>query len=143
MSVISFCVCVHFCAVVRNVAVGGWLIYPYWPPSTLLDGSWLSCLIFVKIFVKIFIDETWQYSFQILQSFVFKTHSFCQKLLSNLILLITYLFLYLSTFIRWKIENNSPWVNFTHSLEKRHLLTLELVFISTRWRVYMHIICDI
>ena len=23
-----------------------------------------------------------------------------------------------TTLLKWKIENNSPWVNFTHSLEK-------------------------
>ena len=36
------------------------------------------------------------------------------------------------------IENNSSWVYFTHFREKTRLLALELVFVSSRWRVYMH-----
>ena len=38
-----------------------------------------------------------------------------------------------------KIDNNSPWVNLTHFLEKTHLRTLELIFISWSWRVCMHV----
>ena len=41
--------------------------------------------------------------------------------------------------LKWKIENNSSWVNFTHSPEKTHLLTLELIFKSLNWRVYRYI----
>ena len=37
-----------------------------------------------------------------------------------------------------KIENNSSWVNFTHFRKKTLLLTLELIFISSSWRVYMY-----
>ena len=42
-----------------------------------------------------------------------------------------------------KIKCNLFWVNFTHSLGKSHLLTLELIFISSSWRVRMHIKFDI
>ena len=38
-----------------------------------------------------------------------------------------------------KIENNSPCVNFTHFLGKPPLLTLELIFISSSWRVDVHV----
>ena len=34
-----------------------------------------------------------------------------------------------------KIENNSTWVNFTHFREKTNLLALELILISSGWRV--------
>ena len=42
-----------------------------------------------------------------------------------------------------KIENNSLWVNFPHFLEKMHILTFELIFISSRWWIHMHIKFDI
>ena len=41
-----------------------------------------------------------------------------------------------------KIENYSSWVNFTHCQGKTHHLTLEFIFISSSWRVYMHIKFD-
>ena len=39
--------------------------------------------------------------------------------------------------ILWKrkTDNNSPWVKFPHFLEKTHLLTLKLIFISSSWWV--------
>ena len=40
-------------------------------------------------------------------------------------------------------ENNSPWVNFSHFREKTHFLTLELIFVSSSWRIYMHMKFDI
>ena len=43
-----------------------------------------------------------------------------------------------SSLLKWKIENNSLWVNFTYSLEKTDLLTL-VIFINSNSRVYMHI----
>ena len=42
-----------------------------------------------------------------------------------------------------KIENNSSGVNFSHFREKTHLLALELIFISSNWRVYMYVKFDI
>ena len=38
-----------------------------------------------------------------------------------------------------KVENNSPWVNFINFLEKMKLLSLELIFISSCWWVYINI----
>ena len=38
-----------------------------------------------------------------------------------------------------KIENNSSWVDLAHFPEKTHLLSLELIFVSSSWRVYMYI----
>ena len=42
-----------------------------------------------------------------------------------------------------KIENNLSWVIFTHFREKTYLLALELIFVSSNWRVYMYIKFDI
>ena len=42
-----------------------------------------------------------------------------------------------------KMENSSSWVNFTHFREKTNLLALELIFVSSGWRVYMYIKFDI
>ena len=39
-------------------------------------------------------------------------------------------------FLKQKIENNSLWVNFTHFREKTQVLAHELIFISSKWRVY-------
>ena len=39
--------------------------------------------------------------------------------------------------LKCKIENNLPSANFTASLEKTHLLTLEMIFIKSSWRVHM------
>ena len=41
-----------------------------------------------------------------------------------------------------KIENNSSWVNFTHFWEKTQILVLELIFISSCWRISMYIKFD-
>ena len=42
-----------------------------------------------------------------------------------------------------KVEYNLSWVNFTHFLKKKYLLTLELIFFSSSWPVYRHIKFDI
>ena len=42
-----------------------------------------------------------------------------------------------------KVESNSPWVNFINFLDKKHLLSVELIFISSNWRVYMYLKFDI
>ena len=61
-------------------------------------------------------------------------------ILFNLYLWVTYnLMINNCTLLRWKIENNSLGINFIHSLEKTHLLALELIFISSSCRVYMYI----
>ena len=36
-----------------------------------------------------------------------------------------------NTLLKWNVEINKPWVNFTHSLEKTLFLTLQLIFINT------------
>ena len=41
------------------------------------------------------------------------------------------------------IENNLSWVNFIHFLEKSHLLTIDLIFISSNWRIHRYIKFDI
>ena len=41
------------------------------------------------------------------------------------------------------IENNSSWVNCIHFQEKTHLLALELIFVNSCGRVYMHVKFDI
>ena len=42
-----------------------------------------------------------------------------------------------------KIERSWSWIYFTHFREKTHLFTLEWIFLSSSWRVYMHIQFDI
>ena len=42
------------------------------------------------------------------------------------------------TLLKWKIENNSLWVNFTHSIEKMHLIPVELTSISSKWILYVY-----
>ena len=42
-----------------------------------------------------------------------------------------------------KIKNNTPSVNFINFREKTHLFALELIFVISSWRVYMHIKFDI
>ena len=73
---------------------------------------------FEMIIVLIFVEF-----FYLAEKFIFLLFSFPQ---------------YECTLLKWRIENTSPWVDFPHHLEKMHLLTIELIFISSSWRIYMH-----
>ena len=42
-----------------------------------------------------------------------------------------------------KFKNKSSWVKFIHFQKKTHLLTFELIFVSSSWRIYMYIKFDI
>ena len=115
----------------------------------LLFTCWqcrIICSIFYKTlpinqFIKHRIFATWNiflnsYYFQ---NFWFTDNSFNLWIMSRKLWYHKYT---LKMYTLLKIENNSPWVILTHTPEKTHLLTLELIFISSSWRVYVYMKFD-